>query len=333
MSFTQTPQLNLQLPSDDSVSHGDELRQNWAVVAQALCPENIYWVSPEFTDANLHNSSATNRRHFETIQAAITAAEGSTYSHPATICIWPGTYEERLSITGSINLMGMVEVARGGYGGLNAIQIRGDGTENPVISVSPASGETCCVGFSNISFDNSYSTASSVPLTQINKPYLIDLNDNASSTYGSVVNCCTFKNCEVRGQTWGDHNEWAYGIRADGWWRLNLLHGFRFCGLSYAGNEDDGGVEALISISNDHGTYNSQLFVQGASLYQEYAGHSGGTAKFVEIDGGVTGTAMRSDFGGSATIVSAGATGTNTINGLSASFAAYMNSYVDGIFY
>ena len=333
MSFTYTDQLYLNLPSDDSVSHGNELRQNYEVIAQALCPENVYWVSPDFTTANLHNGSATDRRHFDTVQAAITAAEGSTYSHPATICIWPGDYSEKLSITGSINLVGMVPAVREGLGGLLGVQINGDGTENPVITVTPASGETCCIGFSNINFNNDSATNHTVPYTQIAKAYLIQLNDNASSTYGSIINTCTFNNCRVRGQTWGDHNEWAYGIRSDGWWKLNLVDGFSMSGMKYAGNENDGGIEALISMVNAHGTYDSLLYMRHASLSQEYAGHSGGTAKFVEIDDGVSGNAMRSDFAGSATLVVDGGTGTNYVTGLTNNFDSNMNSYADGVFY
>ena len=75
MSFTYDPILGLAKPSDGDTSWGDEMRNNLTYLAKAMAPKYAYFVSPDFTTAALGNGSATDRRHFDTIQGAIDAIE------------------------------------------------------------------------------------------------------------------------------------------------------------------------------------------------------------------------------------------------------------------
>lgn len=325
MSFAYEDFLHLNLPSDDSVSHGDELRENWKALSRINCADNMYFVSPAFTTAELYNSAATDRRHFNTIQGAIDAAEGTTYSHLPTIVVSPAVYAEALSITGSINIVGALPVNIEGLGGGRAATIKGDGGQEPVIVVDPTDGESCAVNFSNLYFYNTYSAATTAGV-QISKPYLAELKE--PTTYGPVRNGCFFNNCQMRMQTWGDNNDWINGISASGEWNLGLM-GCGVGGYGYGGGEYNGGIQRLVSISCN-ALEDCSLYVRNSNFYNSYAGSSAAPVCIYAF-GGVGGFCTRTSFGytSNGARFSSGVSPDVDINGLSSAFTEHGN--LDGI--
>ncbi|MFZ0404028.1 MAG: hypothetical protein WAL03_23400, partial [Pseudolabrys sp.] len=77
----------------------------WAATSGAI-PHPAYWVATNGSASNANTDCATAR--YSTVQSAVTAAEAAeTGSHPAipTIEMCPGTYQEQVTITKSLNVV------------------------------------------------------------------------------------------------------------------------------------------------------------------------------------------------------------------------------------
>jgi len=266
MSFSYEEFLGLSLPSDGDTDHGEELRQNYTALGRAMAPDNIYYVSPAFTEAELYCSNASDRRHFDTIQAAINAAQHATsYSSPATVLIWPGTYNEKLTITGTVTLLGYLPqynsfLGASGYG----VKIRGDGTNTPVINWSPAEGYTHALGLVNLFVDNSYATQNAV---LINDAYALKVNSQAA--VGPYSNRLLIRNCHFKMQTIGDDNRWAYGLDINGYVNTTIWDS-QIYAYGYAGGNNNGGVLYPINVNGtSNSSYKSSLFFYKSVAYQQ----------------------------------------------------------------
>jgi len=288
MADTYTSSLYLTKPESGASTGWDtSLNNNFAYMDAALAPAGVYWVSPAFTAANLGNGSATDRRHFDTIQAAITAAEGDSYDDRNIIMVYPGRYGENLTITGSITLVGVHQPHMGFLGGMRSTVIRGQAAvQSPVITINQADEETISVHFVNIGFENYYN-ASNIGL--IDKAYLLQFNSNApnfATRYGGFIG---FTNCSLRLQTWGAHNDWAAGIRISGYADL-FMDNVEIASWYYAGGELDGGIARLIDAQNDDGTPESRK--SNVYLHRSNFNHGGyagaGTQTFIYADNGVS---------------------------------------------
>jgi hypothetical protein len=283
---------------------------------------NLFYVDKAFTAAALGNGDAATRRHFDTIQAAITASEGNSYVCKSTIIINSDSYFERLNITKSVTLFGAVPVNYFGQGGARGAEIRGDNTQNPVLTITPPAGGDIAVNLINLVMDNQYTGVA----TYINKPYLIDYrSDNTVNqvNYFGMLGCC------CRNQTWGAINDWETAISLVG----NLqstIEGCTIANMNFGGGAGNGGIRKMFTV---RGVYtgtpatNKAAFIQvrNCALQQSYngAGATGVVALF-DLNNGTTGRVVRTDLTyntGSQTIT--GIIGTNTaIEGLNTDLAA-----------
>lgn len=270
MSFTYTGPLGLKLPSDGDTDHGEELRENFTALAAVSAPDHVYWVSPAFTEAEMFSANATDRRHYDTIQGAITAAQSAsamTGVRP-TIFVYPGSYAEKLTITGTVGIIGLVPQLFYGYGAARGVQITGDGTNSSVITWTPADSVAHSLTLANLCIENSYATATATLISS--SAYAVMVNQQ--STLGSASNRLSMLGCQIRAQTYGDNNKWGYCIGAFGWNSVLV----RDCAIStfgYAGGESNGGVAWTFNMDGtNNASYVSSLRVSRTQIQSEWLG-------------------------------------------------------------
>ncbi len=201
-----------------------------------------FFVSPDFSEANLGNSAAADRRHFNTIQAAVNAAQRTdSYLNRNIIFVYPGQYSENITINGSVNIVGLMrplhEILAGGYGAKIAGQTA---AQSPIITVQPTDGAVCRVWLSNLTFENAYNLDSG---GHIDAAYAIDFQ--APTTYGSFQNGLGISGCQFRMQTWGDNNTWEHGIKMRGWNRFTMRDS-DISAFTYSGGLYNGGIKRVI---------------------------------------------------------------------------------------
>jgi len=323
MSFTYEEFLNLSLPSDDSESHGNELRANWRTIGHVLAPQRVFYVSPSYTDSNLGNVTATDRRHFPTIQEAIDAAEATGHTSQNIIKIYPGTYPENLTIGGTISLVGEVSPVWEALGGGISTFINGVQSQaKPIITVNPVGTDYTCVLLENLCLGNSYGLDNPVEITE---PYLIDIKKPAIYSYPVQFG---MKNCQSRMQTWGDHNLWSYGIKSDGWVRLTIRDS-DFYSWDYAGDEEDGGIRYMFDITGDLSNgHNAEIRAYNINLGHTYGGGGPITPALFNMSNGYSGRVGRSNFKPAGHLIKTDETG--TVAGLQgATFDDYKN--IEGV--
>ena len=264
MTIARETHLYMSLPSNDDEDHGAERRQDTQVVGRVLSPDECYFVSPGYASADLINTSASDQRHFDLIQDAIDAATASD-----TIFIYPGSYNEQLSFTKHINLVGVGSWRP--FGTTGAV-IRGDGSADSVLEVAPPEGSYVRVSFNNLFFTNGYDTTNG---TEITDSYLLNVaTQTTPATYHSII---AFYDCGIRMQTWGEDNIWTKGMTVDGHSRLYLKR----CDVStlgYAGGNDNGGIRHLFYITGD-GSDSAGIYLDDVRVQQEFLA-SGDTFTF-----------------------------------------------------
>ena len=248
---TYDDKLRLAKPAGGDDAWTTEINQNWDVIGDVVSPSATYLVSPNFSDAVLHNASATDRRHFNTIMGAISAAEskGGWGDFGYTVLVWPGQYHEKVEITDygcALIGMGQGTTAYGGGG----VWIRGDGTQNPTITIDPPNGSVQRVALHNLIIDNDYDTD---PGSEIDNAYAILINDKQGfESYSGVQNVVSIVDCSIRCQTWGEGGQWKYGIKASGWWDLHFVRS-QIGGFKYAGGDGDGYIRYLFGLFGNSG--------------------------------------------------------------------------------
>ena len=263
MSFTYTTNVHFAKPSDGDTDHGDEIRQNFDVVDHALAPDSTYFVSPNFTSSNMANTSSTNRRHWDTIQGAIdriNALGNSTAADPYTILVYPGGYAENLTFSTSVHIVGV-------GGKMNSLsrsngatpRLTGSATSaNSLITVTPPTSQSVAVNFTNFYFENLYAVSNS---TEITNPYLLDFQDTGT---GGTPHYFGMTDCQARMQTWGDDNNWTWGVKTRGRVITSLMNS-DFISLSHGGGEDTGGVIRMFDWQGD-GSYKAEMWIDSCSI-------------------------------------------------------------------
>lgn len=328
MSFTYEDHLALVKPSDGDTSHGDELRQNFDVIGQVLSPKYSYFVSSEFSSANLANGAATDRRHFDTIQGAIDAIDAaatSSYANPHTIFLAPESFSENITVDASVTLAGLVPLNLLGQGGARYPTIRGVSTvADSVITVTPKAGESLALNLANVYLENAYSQQNA---TLITEPYAIDVRDTGdtgTTTYIGMTG--VFGRC----QTWGEDNLWQYGFKSRGrvTWSLMNSH---FASWGYAGGNYNGGIQNFFDILGLTASgYNSLFYAHGCTFHHEYSKGGIPIPELFTYDGGVGGRITRSMYyHPNGSLYGKGSSGANTIKGVDQLLSTYGN--LDGV--
>lgn len=194
-----TDKLYLGQPANSNTSWGDAMRNALDSIEEAICPDDVFFVSPHFTDTYLHDiTSAANRRHFDTIQGAIDAVPPSTQS---LIRIHPGEYEEHLAIDGDqwVHLAGVAPLAQAHCG--PQAQIRGTtGSSSPIITLTVGASEYGNLVLSNLFLDNQFNTGGGSWST-VNDAMILKVAKTGA--YASTKTRIALDRCIVRGQTWG----------------------------------------------------------------------------------------------------------------------------------
>lgn len=191
MSFSYTDKIGLAKPSDGEQNWGDEVRQNFETIEEVISPENVYFVSPHFTTANLGNSNATSRRHFDTIQGAIDQYESDQAvddpGHGAII-VYPGAYDEELTITQSVGLIAAANgpLIRGGA----RRPVLNSTSAGPSITISGQANENCYVQIVGFDIRNRQVSGNT-----INGPAFLSTNDNLAGNYPAFDNQIMFAEC------------------------------------------------------------------------------------------------------------------------------------------
>lgn len=330
MSINYEDKLALGLPTDGDTSWGNITRQNFEVLGELASPDTCLFVSPHFTDAYLHNGSATAPRHFSTIQAALNAVT-TTGNSMTTIFVYPGQYSENLTITKSVNIVGLVpplyRAASGnGFGGCAAITGT-NGTQSPTITITPPESNYIQVILNDLVLWNQYNAAAG----QIANAYLLKLN--AQTLYGALPNYVGIQGCDIRAQTWGAGNDWQHGMLISGWGSLTLRRTHMWAG-SYAGGSNNGGMNSLITLNGNNANGKACTGrVIDCAMSLQYAGAYTSPACF-KLDNLANITVAKSPlYRQTGAYVVQGATGTNTnagigtdlVNGTPATLASYGN--------
>lgn len=312
-----TPVLGLtEKPSGNTDWYANYLKI-LRVMDNIAAPDNAYFVSPQFVDANLGEeiASASDRRHFATIQDAIDAAVSATpsYSVAPDIFVWPcqNGYQENLVIGGSVNIIGMMPPHAPTQGNLG-VRVRGVTTvQSPVLTVSPPDGYTSSVNFVNMHFLNDYNQEA----TTIAKAYLADVE--AQTTYGPYSNWIGFYGCTFRCQTAGLNNDWMAAFRALGWNQMVFANNCHFAFLNYAGGAYNGGMGYGFFIQgNTANGKTAKLFMDNPRIGHRYDGVWPTPAIFY-INDSVSGVVQGMHAGTSdVSLIVKGGTGTNSISGL-----------------
>jgi len=320
------------LPDDGNQAWGAAVRQNFTAIAALSAPTWAYFVSPWFTDGNIHNAGASGQRHFSTIQAAIDAIpanydNGSYY----TIYVYPGQYRENVTINKSVAIVGITGPQyRGMAGAAGAVLIGSQTVLAPVISINPPESQWLCVHFGRLSMFNDYRGTEA----QIAGPYLVNIAPQ--SLYGANPVHLSFQDCDIRAQTWGLNNDWESGIAASGW---NYVY-FRRVAMSamrYGGGLNNGGVHSLFKLDGSVANGKSSgITFQDCALTSDYAGtrpisaigrlNNNATAIFYR-------SAVRKSPSAGSVVLVQGAAGTNANTGIgtdltvgtAATLAAYGN--------
>lgn len=290
MTIARETRLNLAKPSDGDRSHGAALRQNADTLGHVAGPANCFFVSPSFTAAALANGSASDRRHFDTIQAAIDAAQGPGYPHKATVFIYPGKYEENLVITNSVTLAAFSSLILDGLGGGRSVEITGQtGIQAPTIQIVPPGDTATAVNLIGLGLSNNCAVAGA----NIAKAHILDAVKPA--TYANRL-FLGMKDCAVRAQTYGDGNIWEAGLKATGWVEFTVRDcDFQF--LSYGGGNNNAGHLAAFFLRGDSPNGHGVTFGgKNINVWMDY-GFTGLSPIMFNVGNQVVGSVGRSNFG------------------------------------
>jgi len=277
---TLTNRLAMSMPAAGDTNWTNEINGALVTLDHLAAMENVYLVSPQFSAANLGNGSATDRRHFDTIQAALDKINAAGNSWHSKIIVGPGDYEETLDIQNNVEICG-VGTSQYHYQP-GRVRIRGDGSAAPTVGVTPASGSTIYVRFSNIAFDNSYDTDNA----SVQDVYLLQADPQVAAPANPT--CIDFHACSLRMQTWGPHNKWTYGVRLEGQYKLRL-YDTRAGGYNYGGGHSDGYIRCLFGVFGHAATsataelefqrscfHNSTSYISSACIVNYGTGFGGG---------------------------------------------------------
>ena len=253
--------LHLAKPAQGDTSWATEINQNWDALGEVTAPSYTYFVSPNFTSANLDNGSATDRRHFDTIQGAINEIETNSENTQYTILVYPGAYFENITITKSISIIGVKGASGWGYG----TKIAGStASAASVVTFSPEEDSYCYLRLANIDIYNQYNADNS---SEILTGYAI--STTAQTSAGAYTNRIELYNCNLRCTTWGDHNRWRSAIESiDGIFTF-YIDGCQINTSGYGGGETDGWIRYVFNIEGDTAESSlSAIYCRNSSIEQ-----------------------------------------------------------------
>jgi hypothetical protein len=194
----------LQKPDAGEVSWAAQGAANYDALELAHCPKWSYFVSPDFSVSN----SPTDRRHFSTIQAAITDVENNALSGRHTIFVWPGSYNEDLTITKE---MSFVNVCGRSYIGASSVALTGTGNA-PAITWNPPEGATGNVRFSGFRIESNNPSHGG---TTRSAPLFVDITEQSSLP--GAKNQMIFDGCVFRhSSNTNAADVYTYGIQCVG---------------------------------------------------------------------------------------------------------------------
>lgn len=259
--------LHLEKPPDGDTSWGPAYRTAMDALGAVEAPQCHFEVSPDFTTARLSNGSASDRRHFPTIQEAITAATTRYPGTPCVIGIHAGEYSENLALTQSISLVGLAGCGNRYYSG-PVILMGTTGNFLPTIDIDPPEGTWSKYTLRNLSIQNAVNVSNSSLQTL---PYAIRMQGQAAA--GSTANKLSMIDCMVRGQTWGLNNKWESMIEvAQGYWHVHLSN-CQFRRWIYSGGANNGGIQKFFKIrGTTDDTKKPGLYVRNCYIAGPYGG-------------------------------------------------------------
>lgn len=314
MSISYEDVLNLALPADGDESWGNATRQNAMVLGLLASPQNAYFVSPTFTDANLHNAGASDRRHFATLQEAHDAIPtGAGTSYQPTIYVFPGSFGENIAITKSCTIHGVSRVWSRNLGGLRGARLTGvAAVQSPTITITPTESAALSVAFVNLTISNAYNVAAGA----IDKGYALSIAPQ--TLYGSTPNYVAFVGCDFRMQTYGVGNQWAAGFLMNGYNSVEFID-CTISGMSYAGGSYNGGIHNMFYAIGRYADSKACAFrVLNSRIQQYYAGAILTSPNVFFLDQSANAVVAGTSIWKESAIgyYSLGGTGTNAISGL-----------------
>jgi len=209
------------------------------MIAFMATQDNVYVVAPRNTNSEMGAdiAAAVDRRHYPTINDAVTAAQKTDgYPHAKTILVAPGDFAEHVLVGGSINIrgLGIANAAALGMG----TRIIGSNVDT-LLKVTPPESQTIAVNIENIGFEVQAGTV----IGAIAKAYAIDVMPQ--TLYGPYGVYVGVRGCTLRMQTYGSGNRWLAGIRGRGMVRL-VIDNTQIAALNY-----QGGIEHVIHLEGD----------------------------------------------------------------------------------
>lgn len=248
-----TSGIRLSKPAKGDQNWDAEINDNWTALAGVYQATRTFLVSPYFNNTNLPGlASATDRRLFDTIQGAVDAAAAKSYDVVgARVLIYPGTYNEQVTITDQSLTLANVGAGSSGFYIGGPVYIRGNGNAEPAIKFVPGDGTIMRCGLIGLAIDNRYNTNNASEITA--EPYALKLADkSAMYSWGSAQNVVVVEDCAIRMQTWGVDNKWQMGIYGSGYWTLNVRRS-QIGAYSNSGGTLVGYVRRLFEVEGDAG--------------------------------------------------------------------------------
>ncbi len=273
--------MRFALTKDGNINWGDEYRNNLMMLDVAVAPKYCYFVSQDFTAANLQrNGIPDDQRHFSTIQGAVTAAESNSYTSRKTVFIWPGDYNEHFVTIGNLSLVGMVGASYRGLGAGYKASIDGNGSSAATITVNPPDGHTTHLGIKNLYIGNSCSSASGFN----ENGFLIQYNGaGITSPWGHTL---LIEDSYLNAQTWAQaYTDWDSAIKTTGEGSVTLKN-VLIRGNGYNGN-NTGGVQTLIRVLQS-GSRTASVIVSRCELNNVYRGNLESNPALIYADGNVS---------------------------------------------
>ena len=212
--MTITNRIGLDYRPDGDENWGPAHRSVRLALDRLLCPQNVFFVSPEFTPENIYLAgNPSDRRHFATIQSAISAWEAGGFSLATggMILVYPGVYAENLVVTKSVVLVALHSYSIEGMG-----MLLGSGAATSLITFQPPAGQAHSLVFKGFSFANYAAAYGSEISTSV--PMLLRTFDQGVGNYSAYPSKVVFDDCNFR-LTEGNNNSWATGasILANNW--------------------------------------------------------------------------------------------------------------------
>jgi len=244
------------------------MNDNLDTLDSLLAPDRTFYVSPRFTTGNCPAlANATDRRHYDTIQAAIDAGEAKAYDRDGyVIRVGAGVYNENLTLERSVRIMGPAGFGPGFYGA--TAQVRGVATTKAaVITIDPLESDWQRFEFIGLNIDNAYDQAEGAEIAT--PPYAVDML--AQTAIGGVQNVCAFLGCHFRMQTWGSSHVWTTGLAFAG----NNAVTFDLCqiqGLDYGGGAGSAGIRYMLSAVGHSTGNNCNLRVNRCKIANAFTG-------------------------------------------------------------